>query len=57
MFYVGDIKMIKHKDIFGRIWELRKCRLCPICGQPDDFSDCNHKKLTNAEVKTITGVK
>jgi len=49
--------MIKHKDIFGRIWELRKCRLCPICGQPDDFSDCNHKKLTNAEVKTITGVK
>ena len=40
-------------DSFGRKWKLPKNELCPVCGQPDDYSDCNHKRLTNAEVKLM----
>lgn len=41
---------IRTMDSFGRIWHLNGCRLCQICGQPDDYEDCNHKKLSNKEV-------
>ena len=36
-------------DSYGRIWCLTESQLCPVCGQPDDYSDCNHKRLTDNE--------
>ena len=37
--------MHKLKDKFGRIWNLEEDEVCPECGQPDNYGDCNHKKL------------
>jgi hypothetical protein len=42
-----------YKDKYGRFWKLSKKELCSICGQPDNCGDCNHKKLTNDEVKKL----
>lgn len=29
--------------------------MCPICGQPDNTGDCNHKQLTTQEVRFLGG--
>ena len=42
-----------YKDKFGRKWFLPIRELCPICGQPDNCGDCNHKKLYRADVKYL----
>ena len=44
-----------YTDKFGRKWFLSKPQLCPECGQPDDYSDCNHKRLIDDEVKQLGG--
>ncbi len=44
-----------YADKFGRKWFLTKPQLCPVCGQPDDYSDCNHHRLTDDEVKILGG--
>jgi len=41
------------RDIFGRNWNLPKKELCQICRQPDNSGDCNHKRLTDTEVKQL----
>jgi len=40
-------------DSFGRKWLLTEPQLCPVCGQPDDYSDCNHIKLTDKEYEMM----
>ena len=42
-----------YKDHYGRVWPYPKNELCPVCGQPDSCGDCNHNKLTDAEVANI----
>ncbi len=42
---------IRNMDRFGRIWHLEGCRLCQICGQPDDFEDCDHTRLSDKDVE------
>jgi hypothetical protein len=49
--------MPKHKDIFGRVWDIPKKELCPTCGQPDTCGDCNHKTLTDSEAKELGVLK
>ena len=44
-----------YTDSFGRIWDLTAPQLCPICGQPDDYDDCNHKRLTDEEYDFLKG--
>ena len=36
-------------DKYGKNWDLPAKELCPICGQPDNCGDCNHKKLTKEQ--------
>jgi hypothetical protein len=45
------------KDRYGMTWNLPKNELCPKCGQPDNCGDCNCKKLTRNEVRTLKGDK
>jgi len=45
--------MRARKDRFGRKWPYPVSELCPICGQPDSCGDCNHRRLTDKEVKQI----
>lgn len=42
-----------YRDHYGRVWPYPKNELCPVCGQPDSCGDCNHKKLTDADVAQI----
>jgi len=42
-------------DKYGRTWDFPKNELCPTCGQPDSCGDCNHKKLSEKEVKILKG--
>lgn len=44
---------MKHKDKYGVTWSSVKSALCPICGQPDNCGDCNHKKLSKEEVRIL----
>lgn len=44
-----------HRDKFGRIWNLPKCELCSVCGQPDSCGDCNHRKLKKKEAILLGG--
>ena len=44
-----------YKDKFGRGWMFPKSELCHVCGQPDSCGDCNHKKLSEKDVKTLRG--
>jgi hypothetical protein len=38
-------------DKYGRTWgSLTRKELCPVCGQPDNCGDCNHKKLSAQNV-------
>ena len=53
--YKKDRKGRGYIDSFGRIWDLTPPQLCPVCGQPDDYSDCNHNKLTDEEVEIMDG--
>jgi hypothetical protein len=41
------------KDIYGRYWNLSNSELCPICKQPDNCGDCNHKKMNDKEVLAL----
>jgi hypothetical protein len=45
--------MKTYRDVFGRIWKLPKNELCPVCGQPDNCGDCNHVRLTKADVVAL----
>jgi hypothetical protein len=40
-------------DLFGRRWQLPDEELCEVCGQPDSYNDCNHKRLPNAHVRYL----
>lgn len=44
-------------DRFGRLWILSPKELCKTCGQPDNCGECNHKKLSNKDVKILKGDK
>ena len=48
--------MKTYKDRYGRGWKLPKNELCPKCGQPDSCGDCNHKKLSKADVIKLGGL-
>jgi hypothetical protein len=41
------------KDKFNRVWNLTKREVCPICKQPDNCGNCNHKKLSKEDVKNL----
>ena len=41
------------KDRYGRSWGFPKNELCPVCGQPDSSGSCNHKKLSETDVRVI----
>lgn len=45
---------ITKKDNYGVDWPIDFI-CCPVCGQPDDCGDCNHKPYTKEEVKMIRG--
>jgi len=47
---------MKTLDKYGRIWDNSIWDKCPICGQPDNCSDCNHKPLTEANVIELSGI-
>ena len=47
--------MTNYKDKYGRIWQLPKNELCPVCGQPDNCGDCQHERLKNSEVEILDG--
>jgi hypothetical protein len=40
-------------DKFGRAWKLPLNEVCPVCGQPDNSGDCNHKKLSKKQAKEL----
>jgi hypothetical protein len=42
-------------DMYGRHWDLPFERLCPVCFQPDDYNDCNHKELSSKQVAEMHG--
>lgn len=44
------------EDKFGRVWKNPSWDLCPVCGQPDNCGDCNHKKLSETDVVELGGV-
>jgi hypothetical protein len=45
-------------DKFGRVWpDLPALQRCDVCGQPDTEMDCNHTKLTDAEVDDLGGTR
>lgn len=45
------------QQMLAQIWEraaerrasMIEAGLCPVCGQPDNCGDCNHRPLTEAE--------
>jgi hypothetical protein len=34
----------------GRIVQIVPLEVCPVCGQPDNCGDCNHKPATDDEI-------
>lgn len=42
-------------DKYGRVWDLPQTELCRECGQPDNCGECNHKRLTDEEVRRLGG--
>ena len=57
MLDVGDFEddgfvyydMRKTYDL-GRIVQIVPLETCPVCGQPDNCGDCNHKPATDDEI-------
>lgn len=47
------IDMTTVTDIYGREWEYPESELCPSCKQPDNVGDCNHNRLSDADVEQI----
>ena len=47
---------MKTLDSYGRIWDNPIWDKCPICGQPDNCGDCNHKPLTETDVIELGGI-
>jgi hypothetical protein len=43
-------------DKFGNLWDNQPPDKCPICGQPDNCGDCNHKRLADSDVLELGGV-
>lgn len=42
-------------DKYGRRWPFPRRELCQVCRQPDSCGDCNHKRLKDAEVRSLGG--
>ena len=42
-------------DRFGRVWSNPIWDKCPVCGQPDNCGECNHKKLNLKDVIELGG--
>lgn len=43
-------------DVFGRRWHMPPHQLCDVCRQPNNCGECNHQKLSDAEVTELGGV-
>lgn len=42
-------------DAYGRGWDLPLSELCVACRQPDNCGDCNHERLSDADVRQLGG--
>ena len=49
----GGPLILRKIDKYGRKWPFPENELCPECGQPDSCGDCNHKRLTDKDVRML----
>lgn len=44
-------------DKFGAVWDLSPDELCFVCGQPDNCGDCDHKPMSDDQIKELGGIR